>query len=51
MQIDHFTHVPGPVNHYRSEIDYNTAYTTGMALAQFVIINDELMNKYSYMVP
>ena len=33
--IDHGTHVPGPVAHSSAESEYNSACTTGMALAYF----------------
>ena len=38
-------HVTGPVSHSSAESEYGGACTTGMALAQFRIINNELINK------
>ena len=37
--IDHCTHVPGPVDEYISESEYNAAYTAGMALSNLRILN------------
>ena len=36
--IDHFTHVPRPVDQSIAKIDYNAAYTAGMALANFRVL-------------
>ena len=44
-------HVTGPVSHSSAESEYNGACTTGMALAQFRIINNELINKDPYVYP
>ena len=44
--IDHCTHVPGPVTQLSAENGYNSACTTGMALAHFRMLNDEFLNKY-----
>ena len=41
---DHFTHVPGSVSQYSAESEYNSEFTTGMALAHFGMINNELLN-------
>ena len=43
--IDHGTHVPGPVAKYSSESEYNAACTAGMALAHFMMLIYELINK------
>ena len=45
VTIDNFTHVPGPVAQSSAESDYNTAWTTVMALEHFRMLNNELMNK------
>ena len=44
-QIDHGTHVPGPVAQYSAESEYNSACTAGMALAHFRMLIHELLNK------
>ena len=44
--IDHGTHVPGIVDQYITESEYNAACTSGMALAHFRILIHELLNKY-----
>ena len=49
--IDHGTHVPGPVAQYSAESEYNTACTAGMALAHFMILIHELLNKDPDIVP
>ena len=49
--IDRFTHVPGPVAQSSNEIKYNSAFTAVMTLSRFIIINNELMNKYTYVFP
>ena len=46
--IAHYTQVPGQVAQSSSESEYNATCTIGMALASFRIINNELLNKYSY---
>ena len=38
--IDLFTHVPIPVYQCSAESSYNEARTTGMAVAQFIILNN-----------
>ena len=43
--IDHCTHVPGPLSQSSAESEYNTACTTGMALAHFRMLIHELLNK------
>ena len=43
--IDHVTHVPGPVSQSSAESEYNEACTTGMALAHFRMLINELLNK------
>ena len=49
--IDDCTHVPGPVEQYSAESENNVACAAGMALEPFKILNDDMMNKDSYMVP
>ena len=51
IPFDHCTHVPGPVSQSSAESEYNSVCITGMALSSFIILNNELMNKYQYMVP
>ena len=51
MTIDHGTHVPGTLYTSSTESEYNTASTTGMALAHFRMLIHELLNKYPYIVP
>ena len=43
--IDHCTHVPGPVDQYSAEIEYNAVCTAGMALENLIILNNDLLNK------
>ena len=47
--IDYFTHVPGSFAQYSAEIEYDAACTVGIAL-KFIMINNELMNKDTYVV-
>ena len=49
--IDNYTHVPGPVDQYSSESKYNAEWTSGTALANFRILNNELLNKDLDVVP
>ena len=49
--IDHCTNVPGTVVKYSAESEYNALFTLWMDLAQFTMINNELMNKDPYVVP
>ena len=49
--IYHFTHVPGPVAQSSAEIDYNVASTAVISLAHFRMINNELLNKDTCVVP
>ena len=49
--IDHFTHVPGTVAQSSADSEWNVACTAGMTLAKFMMINNELFNKYTYVVP
>ena len=44
-QIDYGTHVPGPVSQSSAESEYNSAYTAGMALANFIMLIHELLHK------
>ena len=50
-KIDNFRHVPGPVAHSSEEIEYNSEFTIGMALANFRMLNNELLNKDIDVVP
>ena len=38
--IDHWTHATGIVAQYISESEYNAAFTEGMSLAHFRILNN-----------
>ena len=49
--IYHGTHVPGPVSQPSAESEYNAACTAGMALSHFMILINELLNKYPDIVP
>ena len=49
-EIDHGTHVPGPVAKYSAESEYNSACTAGMDLAHFIMLVNELLNEYPDMV-
>ena len=49
--IDHGTHVPGPVAQFSAESDYNAVCTAGMALAYFIMLIIELLNKDTYIFP
>ena len=44
-QIDHGTHVTGPVSESSAEIEYNAACTAWMNLAHFRMLVHELLNK------
>ena len=46
--IDHDTHVPGPVSKSGAESEDNSAFTAGMALANFRMLIHELLNKDPY---
>ena len=43
--IEHGTHVPGPVDQSIAESEYNAECTSGMALAHFIMLIHELLNK------
>ena len=45
--IDHSTHVPVPVSHSIEKIEYNTACTAGMALANFINVNSWIIEQGS----
>ena len=51
VPIDHFTLVPVPVAQYIAESEYNSAYTAGMALSHFRMLNNEFLNKCPGVVP
>ena len=44
--IDHCTYVTGPVAQYSLDREYNAACTAGMALANFMMINNELLKMH-----
>ena len=48
---DHVTHVPGPVAQSSVKIEYNVACTVGMALAHFIMLIHEFLNKDPDIVP
>ena len=50
-EIDHGTHVPGPVAQSSAESEYNAACTAGMDLSHFMMLIHELLNKDPYIVP
>ena len=43
--IEHVTHVPGPFSQSSTDIEYNAACTSGMALSYFRMLIHELLNK------
>ena len=49
--IDHCTHVPDPVAQSSTKNEYNTAWNTVMDITQFGMLNIELMNKDTDVVP
>ena len=49
--IDHCTHVTGPVDQYSDDSEYNETRTVGTDIAHFRMINNDLLNKYPYLVP
>ena len=49
--LEHGTHVPGPVAQSSAESKYNSACTSGMALAHFRMLVHELLNEDPDMVP
>ena len=51
VPIDHFTHVPVPFAYYSAESEYNASFTAGIDLAHFRMLNNELLKKYTYVVP
>ena len=50
-KIDHVTHVPGPVAQSSVESEYNASCTTGMDLAHFRMLMNELLDKDPDIVP
>ena len=50
-KIDHGPNFPGPVSQSSSESEYNAACTIGMALAHFMMLINELLNKDPDIVP
>ena len=49
--IDHLTHVPGPVAQSSVESEYNSAFNAAITLSRFRVLNNDLLNKYPYLVP
>ena len=49
--IDHGTYVPGTLAQPIAESEYNTSCTSGMDLAHFRMLINELLKKYPYMCP
>ena len=49
--IDDCTHFPGPVSKYSAESEYIAAFTAGMALAHFRVLNNEFLNNDTDVVP
>ena len=49
--IDHCTHVSGPVDQYSADSEYNAACTVGMDLENLRMLNNELLNKDTDVVP
>ena len=49
--IYNWTHVPGTVSKYGANSEYSAACTTWMSLAHLIMINNDLLNKYPYVVP
>ena len=49
--IDHWTHVPGPVDQSSAESEYNTKCTLGVDIAHFRMLINELLNKDTYVAP
>ena len=49
--VDNGTHVPGPVAQSGAESQYNSACTSGMALARFRMLIHEFLNKDPDIVP
>ena len=43
--IDHGTHVPGPVNQWGAESEWNSACTAGLASAHFRMLIHDFFNK------
>ena len=51
VPTDHCTHIPVPVAQFSSESYYTTVCTEEMYLLHFIMINNELVNKYPDVVP
>ena len=51
VPIYHWSHVQGTFYQYSAESDYNGAYTSGMDLAHFRILDIELLSKNLDVVP
>ena len=50
-KIYHLTHIRGTFDQSSYKSEYNVACTTGMALSHFIILNIELFNRDTYVVP
>ena len=48
VKIDNCTHVPGPVDQYIADSEYNAVCTVWMDLAHFRMLNSEFLNKDIY---
>ena len=51
VPIDSCKHVPVTVVQFSAESYYNASCTAGMDLAHFIMLNNELMNKDSDVLP
>ena len=49
--IYHGTRVPGTVDQSIEESEYNTSFTSVMALAHFRMLTNELLSKDPYIIP
>ena len=49
--IDHYTHVPGPVDQSSAKSEYNAACTAEIYISHFRIINNDFLVKYTDVVP
>ena len=51
VPIDHCTNVPGLFAQSSAESEYNSEFTAVMVLANFIMLNNDIMNKDPYVVP
>ena len=47
----HCTHFSSPISQWSAESDHNAAWTSVMDLAHFIMLNNEVKNKDTYVVP